>query len=283
MFWIDDTRDSGLGPRAQGERERMAELNKVYSLAQLYDIAFGRSISREIDFLLALFRREAGRDATSLVDIACGPGYHARAAALRGIAATGVDLRQEMVDFARDEAEKEGARATWIAADMRAMALAKPVDIALTSYDSLDCLLTDEEILAHFRNVAANLAPDGLYVFEMTHPRDCSPFAYGGHRYAGTRDGTEVAIEWVDARPDLVAQVTEVKIKVTVKRNGAEEVLYDTAKERFCTAREYLGLARQSGALAPVGFWGDFADGQMFDSSPRSRRMIGVFRKAQPG
>ena len=61
----------------------MAELNKVYSLAQLYDIAFGRSISREIDFLLALFRREAGRDATSLVDIACGPGYHARAAALR--------------------------------------------------------------------------------------------------------------------------------------------------------------------------------------------------------
>ncbi len=59
----------------------MAEFNEVYARAGYYDIAFNRDISREVDFVFSEYARLTGRPLASLLEIACGPGYHARACA----------------------------------------------------------------------------------------------------------------------------------------------------------------------------------------------------------
>ena len=260
----------------------MGEYNAVYRRAGYYDIIFRRDVSAEAAFLAALFEAVNGRKLRSLVDIACGPGYHARAFARMGGEAFGVDLLPAMVDFARDQARAEGVSCQWLAADMRDFALPKPVDLALNSYDSIDCLLEIDDILAHFRAVARNLAPGGLYVFEHTHPRDCSMWRYGAYSYRGARDGVEVELEWAPdiARLDLVRQVIACEVTMRVRENGETHEFRDRAKERFTMPQEYATLAKLSGALALDRFLGDFRLDQPFDDSPGARRMIGVMRKA---
>jgi SAM-dependent methyltransferase len=262
----------------------MAELNEIYRRAKYYDVAFARDIGREVQFIRDLHRLRTGRALASLLEIACGPGYHARAFARLGVKTWGLDLRPEMIDYARELAAAEGVEVEWSAGDMRSFTLPQPVDVIATLYDSLDCLLTNDEIIDHFRRVGANLTPGGCYLVEMTHPRDCSPWNYGSHQYCGERNGMRVVIQWaVNGGPkvDPLRQVVEVETALRVSENGEERVFYDRAKERFANPQEYRMLADASGALRLVATYGDFTLEQPFDNSPEARRMILVFERAQ--
>src|SRR5262249_54063241 len=110
----------------------MAEFNNLYQRAIYYDIVFKRDVTSEIDFLIEAYTRLNGHAPQSLLDLACGPAYHSRVAAARGLRVVGLDLREEMLKFAQDQAAAEGVTGIeWIAADMRYLKLDNPVDIAL--------------------------------------------------------------------------------------------------------------------------------------------------------
>src|SRR4051812_42162839 len=128
------------GAAFAGSGTAMAEFNQVYARAAYYDIAFARDISGEVDFIATEYQRLNGRPLGSMLEIACGPGYHVRAFVRRGVRSIGLDLRPEMIDFARAQAKAEGIDAEWIAADMRGFSLDAPVDAIITMYDSIDCL-----------------------------------------------------------------------------------------------------------------------------------------------
>ena len=212
--------------------------------------------------------------------LACGPGYHARAFAGRGVRAVGLDLREEMIEFAR--AHAPGATGVqWLAGDMRNFQLPAPVDVALSMFDAIDCLLTNEEIVQHFRAVAANLTPGGLYVLENTHPRDCAPYHYGDFQYRGERDGCEVTIRWATNRPvvDALTQVIAPQVEMSIRENGRTTVLSDQARERFLAPQELRALADLSGAFETAKWYGDFDLRQPFDSTSAARRMIVVLQK----
>ena len=84
----------------------MAELNEIYRRAQYYDVAFDREIGGEVQFIFGLHRRRTGRPLEPVLEIACGPGYHACAFAKRGVRTFGQDLRPEMIEYARDIAAR---------------------------------------------------------------------------------------------------------------------------------------------------------------------------------
>jgi SAM-dependent methyltransferase len=259
----------------------MAEYNELYARARYYDIALGRDVAREITFVTQAFERLAGRPMASVLEIACGPGCHTRGFARAGIAATGLDLRPEMVAFGQALAEAEGVKATWIAADMRDFELDAPVDAILTMYDALDCLLDHDDVIAHFRNVAANLTDDGIYVLEFTHPHDTGFADYGSFRYVGEKDGTHVVVDWAvnGAAYHPLTMVADVEVRMTVTEKGAETIYVDRARERMFTAPEIAALARLSGGLEIAATFGDFDVDRPLDMGPPPRRMILVLRK----
>jgi ubiquinone/menaquinone biosynthesis C-methylase UbiE len=263
----------------------LAEYNELYRRARSSDVVFRRDVSREIDFVLAAYRRHAGPEPGSLLDIACGPGYHAWDAARRGLRAVGMDLRPEMLELAAEWARAEGVDVEWIAADMRAFRLDRPVDIAISMVDGMDALLTNDDITRHMRAIAGNLTPRGLYVLECTHPRDCSMQDYGVYRYAGSRDGIDVRIRWAiePVRLDLTTGIAEVVSEMLVDDNGTEYRVIDRACERFLVPQELALLVERSGAFDIVGWHGDFDLDQPLDMTERSRRMILVLRKAAGG
>jgi SAM-dependent methyltransferase len=262
----------------------MAEYHELYRRAHYYDIVFRRDVGREIDFLLAACRQHAGGGPASLLDIACGPGYHAWEAARRGLRSIGLDLRPEMVELGAAWSAAEGVSVEWLAADMRDFRLERPVDLAICMFDGLDALLGNDDIVRHLQVVAGNLGPQGLYVLEWTHPRDCSMQRYGDFRYEGRRDGVAVQVTWAIEPPvvDLVAGTAAVVIELRVDDRGRPLRMIDTAKERFLLPQEIALLVERSAAFDVVGWYGDFDLAQPLDMSPASRRMIVVLRKRVP-
>lgn len=264
----------------------MAEHNTLYQQAIYYDIVFGRDVGPEVDFLVEACRRHAGGAPQAVIDLASGPGYHAQEFAARGVRAVALDLREEMLAFGRDQAAARGVEVTWRAADMRDFRLDAPVDLAFTLFDGIDALTRNEDLVRHFRAVATNLAPGGLYVIDLTHPRDCGLLDYGEFTYKGERDGVRVEIRWAVNRPvaDLVSGVARVEVELRAREGGKDVVLRDVAEERFLFPQEIRLLAHLSGALEPVGWYGDYDLNIPFDASPRARRMIAVLRKVEaPG
>src|SRR5262245_11273807 len=254
----------------------MAEHRRLYGRADYYDIVFDGNVGPEIDFVLALYRGHAGRPLGSVLELACGPGYHARALAGRGVGAVGLDLSREMIVLAREKAGADGVDVEWLVGDMREFTLGGPVDMAICTLDGIDCLLTDDEIVRHFRAVGANLVPGGLYMIELSHPRDCSAEHYGRFRYEGERNGCRVTIDWANIRPvpRSAERVVVAEVIMQVRENGGEETFVDQAFERFLMPDDIARLAQASDVLEVCGWYGDFDVDQPFDDSPSSRRMI---------
>lgn len=256
-------------------------LNHVYLRAHYYDIVFNRDIRPHIQFCQDLYHHHTGKPLQSALDIACGPGYHARAFATAGVAAYGVDLSHEMLNFARQESA--GLPVEFIEADMRDFQLPTPVDLAICVFDGIDLMTSDESAIAHFSAVAANLTPGGLYVIEQTHPRRSGPYDMGGiFQWDGRRDGVEVEFYWGinDPIPDIITGVAEIQMEMRVNDNGQTFVYRDQSYERTMSNGEMRLIAeRLVGAFQAVGYYGEFDLNQPLDWSPDSTRMISIFQK----
>jgi SAM-dependent methyltransferase len=266
----------------EGEsKDKMAEHVNLYQHAVYYDIALSRDVSGDVDFLADVYRHYVGSEVRSVLDIACGPGYHALEFARRGVDAAGLDLRAEMVALAEAKAAEEGLSVDYFVGDMRAFDLAQPVDMAICMFDSIDALLTNDDLIDHMRCVAENLTPGGIYVIDLTHLRDCSFDSYGSFRYGGSRGPVSVEIVWATNDPafDTLTGVAEVELELHVTENGTQKVIKDTARERLLTPQEILLLARLSGALEVVGWHGAYDIDQPLDDSPDSTRLICILQK----
>lgn len=242
---------------------------------------FERDVSREIDFMTAAYQHCTGRLPASVLEIACGPGYHSRAFARRGLRAIGLDLNPAMISLAQEKSAAEGLAVTWLETDMRQFQLDAPVDLVFCIFDGLDALQTDDDVIHHFQTVARNLTPAGLYIIDLTHARDCSFGHYSSFRYSGQREGVAIEIKWATNNPcyDLVTGTAHVELEMHVNDHGRQLVIHDSANERLFFPPEIRLLARLSQALQVVGWYGDFILDQPLDFSPASRRMVGVLQK----
>lgn len=258
----------------------MAEHKQIYERAMYYDIVFNRDVSRDVAFMMGAFSKYTNRDLQSVLDIACGPAYHARAFAAQGIHAVGLDLRPEMLAYGQSLVG-DNPHMHWLAADMRDFHLDFPVDLALCMYDSIDALLTNADLVAHFEAVAENLTPQGLYIIECIHPRDCSPYHYGIHKYRGRRNGTSVEVRLGVNRPLFhpVTCVGEVEFEMRVRQNGHMEIFRERSQERLYDAREIELLAEDSGMFEVVNWLGDLDLEQPLDNTDASVSMVAILQK----
>lgn len=259
----------------------MARYQELYSRAFYYDVALNRDVKEQIDFVIDAYCHYVGRPPVSLLDIACGPGYHANEAARRQLQAYGLDLMPEMLHLASQYANKEGLTTQWIQADMRDFQLAQAVDVAICMFDGIDVLLDVDDIIHHLQVVASQLTDGGLYIIDCTHPRDSSLSHYGTYTYTGIRDGIHVDIRWATNSPIFhpVTGVAEVTIEIQISENGHQTILTDHAYERLLPPTEIALLARLSKAFDVVGWYGDYNLNQPLDTSLNSYRAIAILQK----
>ena len=92
----------------------------------------------EVDFVLERLGLGPG---AKVLDVACGHGRHSLELARRGFDVTGVDLSPRSIAFAREAAEREGLRATFVERDARELDFDAEFDAAINLFTSVDRLL----------------------------------------------------------------------------------------------------------------------------------------------
>ncbi|MCY4072850.1 MAG: class I SAM-dependent methyltransferase [Chloroflexi bacterium] len=98
-----------------------------------------------------------------ILDLCCGTGQLASELTERGYKVAGVDGSKQMLNHARINAPQ----ATFHCADVRYFELPTKFDIAFSTYDSLNHLLTHDDLEKAFRNVYRQLETGGVFVFDM--------------------------------------------------------------------------------------------------------------------
>jgi SAM-dependent methyltransferase len=105
--------------------------------------------------------------AATALDVACGTGTLAAALSEAGFAVLGVDISPQMLDIAR----KAFPAIDFIRGDMRDIGLDRRFDLITCSFDSLNYLLTLDDVRKAFRRISDHLVPGGHFLFDVNTAR----------------------------------------------------------------------------------------------------------------
>jgi SAM-dependent methyltransferase len=249
----------------------------IYEDADLYELAFSyRDIPREVDFLLAAsaaYGRAAPRDA---VEYACGPAYHLRELARRGLSVTGVDLSDAMAARAEAAARREGLSLSVLRGDMRDSA-PPPADLACIMLSSLHHLLADADLSAHLSAAGRALRQGGIYLIEAIHPEDFTKPAGRETRWEVEANGARVRARWRLLR-ELPGERCETELSLVGGLPGAERALSDRSLLRRHARPSLEALITAEGSFEVAATLGDLDLAVPFESK-EAWRMVLILRK----
>ncbi len=126
--------------------------------------AFTRTEAHEIWRLLGL------SSGSRVLDLCCGNGRHAIALAQSGLQVVGLDISRSRVAFASRWARDEGARATFLVADAKALPLLPRFHAVLILGGSFTHCIEDEENVSMLRGFSQVLSPGGILFIDNPNP-----------------------------------------------------------------------------------------------------------------
>lgn len=146
--------------------ERIGGTHPPYTgFATVYDQIMGRTWFSTIRRSFDLVVKEYGIPFRSVADIGCGTGAFLKHLTRRGALAYGVDRSPAMLAVA---ATKElGPRTRLVQQDIRALRLPERVDLITCNFDTLNYLLSTDDLFRVLRRCHANLRENGHLVFDM--------------------------------------------------------------------------------------------------------------------
>jgi SAM-dependent methyltransferase len=167
----DDDPESGTQAQAKdpllGGYATLVRIARPYSqLAAAYDRALGlRSFirtKRAFEFVVQRY----GIRFRSAADVGCGTGLFARYLSHRWrVPVFAVDRSQDMLRVAACRGRRSSVR--FLRQDLRDLCLPCPVDLVTANFDTVNHILDPRDLGRAFGRIAANLRPDGHFVFDV--------------------------------------------------------------------------------------------------------------------
>jgi ubiquinone/menaquinone biosynthesis C-methylase UbiE len=117
-----------------------------------------------VRYVQRLFARHH-RKPKLILDVACGSGLPTMLFARQGYRIIGVDRSEAMLKILQDKIGDLDIRT--IHSDIRDFELPEPADAAVSLYDSINYLLTPDDMKRCFQAVYRNLMPNGIFIFDM--------------------------------------------------------------------------------------------------------------------
>lgn len=197
---------------------------------------------------------DLAKSAGSVLDLGCGTGALAAMIA-NGRRVVGVDPATAMLDIARER--DGGGNVRWIEGDARTLRLGETFDLVLMTGHAFQCFLTDADMLAALKTIAAHLAPGGTFIFDSRNPgweqwREWVPARSARivthPLYGDVRAWNDVDY---DTATGIATYQTFYRIEATAKTLNA------TSRIRFITDDRLAGLLADSGLAVKrwIGRW----------------------------
>lgn len=131
--------------------------------AWFYERYWSREVAPQIMTVIDRLLVPSLSRGASVLDLCCGTGYTCSQLIRRGFEVTGLDGSKEMLRYARRQAP--GAR--FMLADARSFELPPVHEGIVSTFDSLNHVMSLDELTAVFRNAHRALAPGGLFLFDL--------------------------------------------------------------------------------------------------------------------
>jgi SAM-dependent methyltransferase len=102
-------------------------------------------------------------DGASILDIGCGDGRLTRTMALAGFRVLGIDSSGAMLEYARERCPE----ARFEQADARSFEVTEHFDVAVSTFDALNHVMSPDDLAGVFRCVERALKPGGFFAFDV--------------------------------------------------------------------------------------------------------------------
>lgn len=240
--------DARLGKAGGGPAPIVGRMQRppFTALAAVYDaIMADVEYDHWADFVLS-YARDQELEVRRALDLACGTGGFTRELLAAGLNVTGVDGSADMLDVARERLPE----VRFEAGDLRTFDLGEHFDLVTCVFDSLNNLLTPEDLGAAFARAAAHLRPGGLLACDLNTRLGVRELWEGDEveGVAHAAGGQEVHYHW-SHHYDAAQELGVVQAFCRVMGEGGEfEEFVETHRERGYDPQDVAPL------LGPAGF-----------------------------
>lgn len=199
------------------------EQSDWYDHPHYYDIVFDGDTSREADFLEDVFAEHGhGGRQRRVLEPACGSGRLLAEFARRGWKATGFDLNERMLAYARTRPVRAGAPGLRVfPARLESFPPCGPVDLAHCILSTFKYVLTGKGAASHLRLVARSLVRGGLYVLGI-HLTDYRRRTTDREQWTGEKDGVRVASDTWTSPADRKSRRERLRNRMVVHEPGPQ-------------------------------------------------------------
>lgn len=176
-----------------------------------------------------------------IFDIACGTGVCLELWLEKGYKVIGLDASEAMLEVCKKRFPAESYRTgkvRLIKGDLRNFSLDERIPVITCLYDSLNYLLSSEELLSCFKSVYNSLTNNGLFIFDMNtiHALQIE----WGNQIFERRDGPIHSI-W-DNTFDSKTRMSTLKLTLNVYEDGKLITLKELHQERAYSLEEIKSL-----------------------------------------
>lgn len=162
----------------------------------------------------------------NVLDMGCGTGELAILLDDAGYQVTGVDISEEMLIIARDKAINNGKKIDFINDDMRSFKTDKKFDLITCFFDTINHLLTVEDLEIALKNLYENLYDGGILIYDIVN-REFMNEMFPGGVYVDERE--DMTVFWAHEY-DKYDDIDYIDTQFFVKRDDG---LYEKIEETF--------------------------------------------------
>jgi len=124
------------------------------------------SYDRWADYIEKILKKH-GIEKGLVLELGCGTGTMTRKMADKGYDMIGIDISEDMLSLARERSEGKYEDILYLCQDMRAFELYGTVAAIICVCDTINYMLTTEDLSKVFRLAGNYLDPGGLFIFDM--------------------------------------------------------------------------------------------------------------------
>lgn len=232
------------------------------ALASVYD-ALNREIdySAWCDFIEKCFLKFLPQKPDLVLDLACGTGRMTHEFSCRGYDIIGVDGSADMLSIAY-MTKAEGSRELFLEQDMRSFELYGTVGAVVCCLDSLNYLLTGDDLLACFRTVHNYLDPNGLFVFDMNTPHKFEKI-YGNNAYVledeipNGEESQAIFCAWQNFY-DRETRICDFDLSIFTEQSDGKYMRSDEHQQEHCFLLDEVKNALKDANLELLGIFSDW-------------------------